>query len=455
MAIDRRYTSWSEGLLWKNISIAPLVSLRVLFGFLMAWSIIRFASKGWIEELYVKPQFFFTYYGFDWVQPWGASGMYVLFGLLLLSSLGILFGCFYRLSALSFFLLFTYVEFIDKTNYLNHYYFVSLFSFLLIWVPAHRRMSIDVWLKPSLALKDVPAWTVNMFKFQLGIVYVFAGLAKLNPDWLFRAMPLKLWLPSASDTAIIGPLLDYEWMAYLFSWSGALYDLTIVFFLLYKPTRWIAYTGVVLFHVMTAMLFQIGMFPWIMMCLTLIFFPAESHEAFWRRFGRWWQKGLDVAKGQTERIAYRSFIKTALLAYFLLQLLVPNRFLLYPGSLFWTEQGYRFSWRVMLMEKAGYTTFTVTDRMDQRKEWVDNNEFLTPQQEKMMSTQPDMILQYAHHLAEVYEKKGFNDPIVQCNSRVTLNGVRSQLFIDPEVDLSKQKRGFRHKEWILPQKKDQ
>ena len=75
--------------------------------------------------------------------------------------------------------------------------------------------------------------------------------------------------------------------------------------------------------------------------------------------------------------------------YFLLQLLLPLRFLLYPGKLFWTEQGYRFSWRVMLMEKAGAAYFTVKDAAGQKSQVVENRLHLTTLQEKMMSTQPD------------------------------------------------------------------
>ncbi len=146
---------------------------------MMSVSIIRFVSKGWVDELYVQPDFFFTYYGFDWVQPFGAVGMYILYALLLLSALGIMLGCFYRWSATLFFLLFTYVELIDKTYYLNHYYFVSIIGFLLIFVPAHRSFSVDALRQKNRTLDKVPAWTINIFKLQLGFVYFFAGIAKL------------------------------------------------------------------------------------------------------------------------------------------------------------------------------------------------------------------------------------------------------------------------------------
>ncbi|WP_372906029.1 HTTM domain-containing protein, partial [Rhodohalobacter sp.] len=50
---------------------APLAVFRILFGILMLWSIVRFAVNGWIYKLYIEPQFFFSYYGFEWVQPIG------------------------------------------------------------------------------------------------------------------------------------------------------------------------------------------------------------------------------------------------------------------------------------------------------------------------------------------------------------------------------------------------
>jgi hypothetical protein len=53
------------------------------------------------------------------------------------------------------------------------------------------------------------------------MVYFFAGVAKLNYDWLFRAMPLRIWLPPHIGLTLIGPLMDETWVAYAFSWFGA------------------------------------------------------------------------------------------------------------------------------------------------------------------------------------------------------------------------------------------
>jgi hypothetical protein len=444
--------------LTSRVSIAPLAVFRFLFGFIMLVSIIRFAANGWIYELYVKPDYFFTFYGFDWVTPLGETGMYLLFLGMGLAALSIMLGYFYRFGIVFFFLAFSYVELIDKTNYLNHYYFVSIISFLLIWVPANRYFSLDVLRIPQLRRKYVPAWTINILKLQLGLVYFFAGAAKLNPDWMLNAMPMQIWLPANADLPLIGPLLEYTSTAYLFSWAGAFYDLTIAFFLLWKPTRVFAYITVIVFHLLTYALFQIGMFPFIMILSTLIFFSADFHKKIITTISRLGNflpsnvqgsKSISRQKFQLSKSS-NSIIGGILILHFVLQLLLPLRFALYPGNLFWTEQGYRFSWRVMLMEKAGHITFNITD-MDTNRQWqVQNWKHLTLNQEKMMATQPDMILQFAHHLEDKYQEQGMQDVKITAESYVTLNGRRSQLMIDPNTDLTEKERGFAHKDWILP-----
>lgn len=446
--------TWLNKHIFDHTSIAPLAIFRVLFGGIMFISIIRFMLKGWVYDLYVMPSYYFTFYGFEWVQPLGETGMYSLFIILAIASLFIAAGFYYRTAAIIFFLGFTYVELIDKTNYLNHYYFVSIVSFLLILVPAHRYFSLDTWRKPELAVKEVPGWTVNIIKFQLGVVYFFAGLAKLNTDWLVNAMPLKIWLPAHGNLPLIGDLLEMSSTAYVFSWAGAVYDLLIVFFLLYKPTRVWAYAAVMGFHLMTSLLFQIGMFPYIMILSTLIFFSAEFHENVISKVRGWFTKAsakARISEGSYSTPENMKPATSALLGVFvLLQVLLPLRSMLYPGNVFWTEQGYRFAWRVMLMEKAGYAIFHITDPESGRSWEASNWEYLTPVQEKMMATQPDMILQFAHHLRDSYEGQGITNVEVRAEAYVTMNGRRSRLLVDPKQDLTKVELGLEHKEWIIP-----
>ncbi|UZR96930.1 HTTM domain-containing protein [Chondrinema litorale] len=443
-------------LLFKEVSIAPLAFFRVLFGAVMLWSILRFILNGWIYQQYIQPGFFFSYYGFEWVKPLPAFAMYLVFTVMAISAFMVMLGWFYKVSISLFFVLFSYVELIDKTNYLNHYYFISLVAFLLFWVPAHRYFSIDVIRKPSILKQQVPRWVIAIFQFQLGIVYVYAGIAKLNPDWLFEAMPLKIWLPVHSDFPVLGKLFQYEITAYIFSWFGAIYDLTIPFFLLSKFTRKYAYLAVVAFHVITWLLFPIGMFPFIMIGATLIFFPAKFHQNIIYKVQSLFslnKKSFSSPSIQPQKALSKKLVITFLVGYCLLQLVFPWRFMFYPGHLFWTEEGYRFSWRVMLMEKAGYVVFHVEDKETGRKGDVYARDYLTPNQEKMMATQPDMILQFAHYIRDEYKQQGITEPAIYAEAYVTLNGEGSRLFIDPTIDLSNIKESFEHKWWVLPYQK--
>jgi hypothetical protein len=280
-------------------------------------------------------------------------------------------------------------------------------------------------------------------------------MAKINYDWLVEAMPLKLWLPAKGHLPVIGYFLKQEWVAYLFSWFGALYDLSIPFLLLYRPSRWFAYTLVIIFHLLTYLLFNIGMFPFIMIGATLIFFSVDFHKNILHKSSKLFPKKQLFEKEQ--KVSFSPFKpilwKAALGLFFLIQLTMPFRYLAYPGNLFWTEEGYRFSWRVMLMEKAGYAIFHVQDPKSGKTWEVNNYDFLTPNQEKMMSTQPDMILQFAHLLEEHYHKQGIHDPKITVESYVSLNGSISQTFIDPTLDLTEVDDSFAHKNWILTEKK--
>ena len=326
-------------------------------------------------------------------------------------------------------------------------------------------------VSPSLSVSR--AW-ILIFQLQLSITYFYAGLAKINSEWLFDAMPLKIWLPPHYDMPFFGFLMQYEIIAYIFYWTGMFYDLLVPFALFYKKTRIWAYLAVVGFHSITGYLFQIGVFPVVMIALTLIFFEAKYHEKVLNFISSVISKLFKNNKSKKYFLFHSSNKKQSshlLLSplknfqfiskkwiyvfsiYLTFQVLFPFRFMLYASqpyneTLFWKEEGYRFSWRVMVMEKFGSGTFYVKNPITGREGMVDNSEFLNRHQEKQMSFQPDMILQYAHFLEEKYKTKENPNPIIRAEVYVTLNGRRSQLFFDPNLDLSEIEDSFLEKDWI-------
>lgn len=432
-------------LLFSKIPIYPLVTFRIIFGLLMFASTLRYWLNGWIQEQLIQPSFHFKFYGFHWVPEPDETLLYALFVAMLVATLCISIGFLYRLFTVIFFLAFTYVELIDVTYYLNHYYFISLVAFIMIWLPANRFLAVDVALFNK-RQTTVSWWTINSIKFQIGIVYFFAGLAKLNSDWLLHAQPLKMWLKVQTDFPLIGFLFQYNWVHYAFSYAGALFDLSIVFFLFWNKSRKFAYVFVILFHLTTWMLFpRIAMFPFIMILLTTVFFSADFHKKLLSilPFNHAEKSEKAVAK-------HKSLVSFFILCFVVVQLLFPLRQMLYPGNVHWHEQGYRFSWRVMLIEKMGYSTFYVKDSASGNIAVVDNSQYLSDAQQKQMATQPDLILQFAHFLGKTYKERGFVKPKVTTETYVTLNGRGSRLFIDSTTNLMEVKDTFAPKNWILP-----
>lgn len=446
---------WSE-LLFREVSITPLIAFRIVIGSLFLFSTLRFISNGWVKQLYIDPPFHFSYLGFDWVHILPGNWMYLPFILMVLASLGIIFGAFYRISATLFFFAFTYVELLDKSYYLNHYYFVSLVAFILIWLPANAQFSVDAKRKPAIQRDTIPNWPIFLLRFQLGIVYCFAGIAKINSDWLLEAQPLRMWLQAFRDLPLVGDLLATSWVAFVFSWFGCFYDLTIPFFLSSSKTRNIAYIFVIVFHILTWLLFPIGVFPWVMIFSTLIFFPASFHERWLNPLKRTFRWTSNPLTGNNPR----SRILIFCISFFVIvQLIIPFRYLLYPENLFWHEEGFRFSWRVMLMEKKGYATFYVEDRNTRKSIEITNSDYLSPQQIDQMSRQPDMILQFAHFLGGKYrdttlrfgsKSVHLSHPRVSADVYVTLNGRPNQHFVSRETDLMQEEYNLKHRKWILP-----
>jgi len=435
----------------KKQESTSLAFFRLAFGLLMTISIIRFCLKGWIQLLYIEPSFHFSFFGFEWVKPL-EEYTYVLFAVCAVSAFFVAIGYKYYISIITFFLSFTYIELMDKTTYLNHYYFVSILSFLMIFLPANASYSLDSYLKNQ-SYRYTPKWCVDSIKLLLFIVYFYAGLAKINSDWLLEAQPLKIWLTTGSyDLPLIGNnIMQKEWFHYFMSWGGMFYDLLIPFILLYSRTRIYGFLLVVFFHIFTVILFPIGMFPYIMIVSSLIFFSSKTHKKLLDFVLKPVINRLNNLKQvNAVHIKRKKLAISIVFVFFIIQFIFPFRYAFYPGELFWNEQGYRFSWRVMLMEKRGYTTFKIVDKEKGKSFYVMNDEFLTEFQERQMSFQPDFILEYAHHLGDHYKELGYNNIEVYADSYVALNGRMSKRFVDPKVDLLKEKRGFNNKKWILP-----
>jgi vitamin K-dependent gamma-carboxylase len=441
---------------------AGLTIVRIVLGLILSASALRFVLKDWVREIYVAPRFHFTYFGFDWVRPWPETWMTL--HVLAMGACGALIalGLFTRAAALGYFFLFTYAELIEKAAYLNHYYLVSILVLFLAFVPANQVWSLDKkWhLTPHKPVKNAH---YALFRAQLALVYAYAGLAKLNPDWLLRAEPVHTWLRAYADLPLIGPWVGTPALAFFMSYFGAAYDLSVPFLLTNRKTRPFAAAAGASFHLAISYLFPVGVFSYVMLTGLTSFFEPGWPRRFVQRFARKQAEGrVDLQtplspatepraaaepRGRPAKISCLTYLAVAHLG---VQLLVPLRFVLYPGHVNWTEQGFRFSWRVMLIEKAGFAEFHVSRPLTGETFLVLPRDELTPLQRRQMATQPDMIHEYALHLSDAFRTYPGEPVEVRVDSFVAWNGRPNQRLIDPMVDLAATPRTLGPTGWILP-----
>lgn len=429
----------------RPVDAASLAALRIGLGALLLISTLRFLAHGWVQSYFVEPKYFFHYWGLAWLQPLSGHGMYALYAALAIACACMLGGLAYRVAAWTFALGFSYAHFCDKVNYLNHYYLISLLSCLLAIAPLDREYSWRVWREPSARRGQVRAWVLYLFRFQVGVVYFFGGLGKLGPDWLVHGEPLRIWLSANTELPLLGPLLAEPGAALAFSWCGAAFDLGIVPLLCWRVTRGPAYLVLLVFHGLTALLFPIGMFPWLMIVSATVFWSPSWPRAVLRHLGIACMPSAESVVGAPLTRATGLFPAT----FVLLQLLLPLRSYLYPGNPLWTEEGFRFSWKVMLIEKAGTLEYEVRDAAH-RRYVVSPREYLTPLQARMASTQPDMISELAQIIGRDFTARGHGAVRVYADSEVSFNGRNRQRLIDPTYDLTSAKDGLEPKSWILP-----
>lgn len=429
--------------LGRPTDVAALVAFRVIFGVMVAISATRFFWYGWIDRFFIQPSFQFKYWGFARVTTWPLGGPRVHIALVGVLGLCVALGLLYRVTAPLLFVVFSHLQLMDASLYLNHYYLVSLLAFLLCWMPLGRAVSLDAWLFPSRRVSSFPAWCTHLLRFQIGLVYTYAGLAKLSTDWLVHAQPLNIWLHGRAEMPLIGGLFTSWWFALTLSWVGFLFDVSIAGWLSWRRSRPYGYAALVAFHTLTHLLFNIGMFPLIMTASALVFFPPGWPRRIFsaRKFA---PPPTHASSTKLPRVAL-----AALGVYCGFQVLFPLRHLAYPGHVLWGEQGMRWSWKVKVREKNGAITYFVT-LPSGRQNIVRPSRYLADYQEREMSGQPDLILQLAHHIQAEFDARGLGPVAVRAEAVVSLNGRPSAPMIDPTVDLTQITDGIGTAAWILP-----
>jgi vitamin K-dependent gamma-carboxylase len=460
MKKESSYFDSASAFLMRSVNASTLGTFRFLFGMLMLWATLKHFYKGWIKQLYIDSGFHFSYEWFPWVTPLSGDGMYYVFGVMAVSALFLALGLLYRVSAIVFFLTYTYVFLLEKSLYNNHYYFVCLLAFLFCFTNAHHWMSLDLlWnkkLRSDRQEKSISNWNVLIMQAQVFVVYFFGGLAKINSDWL-RGIPLKQWLKESAKKEeppeIIVEFLTSDFAAYFFSYGGLLFDLAIGFILIYKKTRWLGIILVLIFNFTNSWIFIIGIFPFLMISTIILFLEPGSPENWVQRlFPKLKKKSNEFDNPPSPK---RNLAVAFVSIYLLVQVFLPIRHFLFPGNASWTEEGNNFSWRMMLSSKNFCAlVYEVTNR-DTGEKWpVFPDKLISEHQFENMCRRPHMILQFAHHLKSILSVQGTTNLIINARTLVAYNYREPQTMIDPNANLlEKENLTFQSADWILPFKR--
>ena len=352
-------------------------------------------------------------------------------------------GLRYRLSMVLFTLLWTGAYLMQKTAYNNHYYLLVLLSALMCLFPAHRAVSLDVKRNPTLAENSMYTYVKWLVVGQLWIVYTFAAIAKLYPDWLDLSFISGLMAPKAGFP-LIGEMLQQRWVHVVIAWFGIAYDFLVVPLLLWRPTRKFAFAASIFFHLFNAISLHIGIFPFLSLALMAFFFEPESiRRTFFPN-----KPGPELPEKPAPKGARA--IAWAIGLYLALQVALPLRHHFIEGDVLWTEEGHRMSWRMMLRTRQGDTRFRVVDRATGANEPVRLDDYLTPEQQEKVMAYPDFIWQFARHLKKKYAAEG-KDVAVYARGRLRINRRPFYPFLDSSVDLASEPWDpYRHHRWILP-----
>ncbi len=430
--------------LFKQVDNSALVVFRVLFGLLIAIEAFGAIFTGWIRRTLMEPEFTFNFIGLEFLQPLPGNGMIWYYAIMGIFGVFVMFGFKYRLSIIMYTIMWSGVYLMQKSSYNNHYYLLMLLCFIMCFLPAHKWFSLDAKIKPAISRISMPRWVWVVIVLQLWIVYTYASVAKLYPDWLDGSFPALL-MKSKRDYWLVGEFLQQGWIRYAIAYFGILFDLLIIPLLLWKKTRLPAFIAAIFFHLFNSFIFHIGIFPYMSLAFCIFFFPSEKINKFFLR-----NKKRYYDKGEVIIPSYRKFLIGAMSVWFVIQICLPLRHWFFKDDVLWTEEGHRLSWRMMLRGKSGRVAFKVVEKGTTDTVFIDKKDYLSRKQMRAITAKPDLIWQFAQRIEEEYASKG-KEVEVYAEGKISVNGGPYKPLIDPKVDLAAEEwQHFKHHDWILP-----
>lgn len=462
--------SWKSfvSLMCRPMDPASLGVTRILFGFLMVLDIPQERGLGHADIRFGEDVCFFPFFNF--LQPPPLQWTFVMYGIMWMGAFGLMIGFLYRLSCLLFLIPYWYLFLLDKTVWNNHSYLYGLISILFFLCDAHRYCSVDGLWRKKIRNSHVPLWNYTLFRFQVFLVYFYAGLKKIDFDWMFGYSMTNL-----SKKWVFDPfrliLTDDQIDLYLVHLSGLTLDLTAGFLLFFDKTRPLAFFFVGSFHFMNSQMFSIGMFSYTMLATLLIFCYADWPRSLFCKLPQWVKVVSplgEVAQTSTCCIYNKEDIKPedkkknkekdtctpspktpppispgynhqlctlVVMFYIIIQLFLPYSHGLTKGYNNWTNGLYGYSWDMMV-----HRWNTQHVRITYVKKDTGEVGYLAPdafsnERHSRWSSHGDMVKQYGTCLAEKLKKYELDNIELYFDVWKSLNHRFQQRMFDPRVNI--------------------
>ena len=438
---------------WLQESIDPhiLGLFRIVFGLFMVYEMIVYFQIGLIKNMFVLPAINFQYDFFRWLKPMPETWLNILLALMLICSLLMTLGVFFKWSSRIFALGYAYFLLLDKSIFNNHIYLFILIALLLSFTDADKTISI---LPKAKRVESIPRWQQFILQLQIMIVYFYGGFAKLKFDWLLNCQPVRYLTEQLPDRGFLTSFAQSEAGIYFLTYGGLFIDLAAPVLLWYKPLRkWAIYIFII-FHSLNALIFpDIGIFPFIMLVSLILFYETQEIPGLNKLWIIKKQKGTkSVPALEYQPVRPKLYLTPILTGYFIFQLLFPLRGYFLPNDMDWTSIGNRFSWRMKVNAKEiDDITFTVYEIGRDLNHQVDLRKYVNDMQILNMAMDPRSVVDFGKMLKGIAASMGVSDVRILTSLKVRYNGRPSQYFIDPAADVGNETySAFSSLDFVVP-----
>ncbi|ESO88963.1 hypothetical protein LOTGIDRAFT_182855 [Lottia gigantea] len=454
-------------LLCRPSDPACLGVVRFLFGFLMLIDIPQERGLGMADVRWGHTDEC-RFPLFNFLKPLPLEWMYIVYFVMLIGATGIMLGFQYRFSCLCFLLPYWYIFFLDKTSWNNHSYLYGILAFLLTISDANRYWSLDGFFSKKYRNCHVPLWNYTLLRTQVFLVYFIAGLKKLDFDWVYGYSMQNLsshWVFDPFKLLLTEEQIDL----FIVHIGGLIIDISVGFLLFFDKTRLLGMVMCSSFHLMNSQMFNIGMFPWMMLATQVIFcytdWPRRIFKSISANCQLFTPEEEDLQPND-HCIYHKQHIKTedsppiksslyhklsslGTILFLLLQLVLPYSHGITKGYNNWTNGLYGYSWDMMIHSwSVQHIRLTYIDKD------TGTTGYLNPQAwvgSRRWSSHADMLKQHAHCIADHLKAYNITNVALYFDVWKSINDRFQQRMFDPKVDiLSEEWSPFKETPWLMP-----